>query len=272
MRDAMRRGMGDLTYPQIRDNFHQRLASGEFQAVEGRKHAAGRQFTTPDTIAMEKSAVAHLRGGQETLVAITSPERAEDHISARPHLTEGQQHAIREVLASSDRVQGLQGLAGTGKTSTLDALRQAAEGEGYAVQGFAPTPKAAKQLRDAGISAGTLQSFIARGGLDRVVGDPASRHLYMLDESSLASTRQMQHFLQKIGPQDRVLVIGDTRQHQGVEAGKPFEQMQDAGMRTARLDQIVRQKEPGLLNAVEHLSRNETVVGIALLQQQGRVT
>lgn len=94
----------------------------------------------------------------------------------------------------------------------------------------------------------------------------------MLDESSLASTRQMQSFLEKIGPQDRVLLVGDTRQHQGVDAGKPFEQMQQAGMRTAQLDQIVRQKDPELLLAVEHLSRNETAIGVQLLERQGRIT
>ncbi|MHB1702488.1 MAG: ATP-dependent DNA helicase [Acidobacteriaceae bacterium] len=94
----------------------------------------------------------------------------------------------------------------------------------------------------------------------------------MLDESSLASTRQMQSFLEKIGPQDRMLLVGDTRQHQGVDAGKPFEQMQEAGMRTSQLDQIMRQKDPELLRAVKHLSRNETATGIQLLQQQGRIT
>lgn len=47
----------------------------------------------------------------------------------------------------------------------------------------------------------------------------------MLDESSLAGTKQMRSFLDKIGPNDRVLVIGDTRQHQGVAAGRPFQQM-----------------------------------------------
>jgi hypothetical protein len=40
-----------------------------------------------------------------------------------------------------------------------------------------------------------------------------------------------------------VLLIGDTRQHQGVEAGRPFEQLQEAGMRTAELNEIVRQKD-----------------------------
>jgi ATP-dependent exoDNAse (exonuclease V) alpha subunit len=80
----------------------------------------------------------------------------------------------------------------------------------------------------------------------------------MVDESSLASTRQMQSFMEKIGPQDRVLLVGDTRQHQGVDAGKPFEQMQQAGMQTSQLDQIMRQKDPELLRVVEHLSKNET--------------
>ena len=56
------------------------------------------------------------------------------------------------------------------------------------------------------------------------------------------------NFFNKIGPQDKVLLIGDTRQHQGVDAGKPFEQLQQAGMQTAQLDQIVRQRDPQLLN------------------------
>jgi ATP-dependent exoDNAse (exonuclease V) alpha subunit len=94
----------------------------------------------------------------------------------------------------------------------------------------------------------------------------------MVDESSLSSTKQMREFLEKIGSQDRVLLIGDTRQHQGVEAGKPFEQLQQAGMRTAQLGQIVRQKDPELLRAVEHLAKNETKAGIEILQQQGRIT
>jgi ATP-dependent exoDNAse (exonuclease V) alpha subunit len=94
----------------------------------------------------------------------------------------------------------------------------------------------------------------------------------MVDESSLASTQQMRDFLNKIAPQDRVLLIGDTRQHQGVDAGKPFEQLQEAGMKTSQLDQIMRQKDPELLKAVEHLSNNETAIGVQMLGQQGRIT
>ena len=41
---------------------------------------------------------------------------------------------------------------------------------------------------------------------------------------------------------------------------------------TAQLDQIVRQKDPELLRAVEHLSKGEIATGVDMLQQQGRVT
>ena len=72
---------------------------------------------------------------------------------------------------------------------------------------------------------------------------------------------------------DHILLIGDTRQHQGVEAGKPFEQLVNAGMKTAQVGQIVRQRNASeLRKAVEHLSRGEIAEGVALLEQQGRVT
>ena len=66
-------------------------------------------------------------------------------------------------------------------------------------------------------------------------------------------------------------MIGDTRQHQGVDAGRPFQQMQEAGMQTSQLDKIMRQKDSELLKAVQHLANNQTVQGIAMLAEQGRV-
>jgi conjugative relaxase-like TrwC/TraI family protein len=272
MRDALRRGMGDLTYDQVRSNFDQRHGSGEFQIVNGQKHETGRQFTTRETIAAELATVGHMQRGQNTVEPVLPKEQAAAHANSRELLNPAQRRAIEEVLSSHDRVHGLQGLAGSGKTSTLSSIREGAERNGYAVEGFAPTSRATAQLREAGISADTLQGFLARGGQEQTKGDPDRRHLYMVDESSLASTRQMQSFMEKIGPQDRVLLVGDTRQHQGVDAGKPFEQMQQAGMQTSQLDQIMRQKDPELLRVVEHFAKNETAVGVGLLKQQGRVT
>ena len=276
MRDALRRGMGDLTFSQVRDNFEHRHAIGEFQTVEPQKHDTGPRLTTPETIAAERATVEHMQRGQNTVAPIMSEQRAASHAAAIEFLNPAQRRAIEEILTSRDQIHGLQGLAGAGKTTTLAAVREAAQHNGYTVAGFAPTARAAHQLREAaGISADTLQAYLAMGTREQAQtnrDDPANRRLFLIDESSLTSTQQMKEFLDRLGPHDRVLLIGDTRQHQAVDAGKPFEQLQDAGMRTAQLDQIVRQKDPELLKAVEHLARNETHTGISLLQAQGRIT
>jgi conjugative relaxase-like TrwC/TraI family protein len=269
--DALRRGMGEMTYPEVRASFEARIASGEFKEIADNSQKAGRRFTTAATIKAENEIAQKVQHGQNRAPQIMPIEAAVPLSESRPHFNTAQRRVIEEVLTSRDRVQGLQGRAGSGKTSVLETIREGAEQNGYAVEGLAPTSRAAKQLRDAGIKADTLQRFLAGGGL-QAAGDPARKHLYMLDESSLASTQQMRDFLHKIAPQDKVLLIGDTRQHQGVDAGKPFEQLQEAGMKTAQLDQIVRQKDPELLKAVEHLSSNETAVGVQMLEQQGRIT
>jgi conjugative relaxase-like TrwC/TraI family protein len=270
-RDALRRGMGSITYDQVRSNFDLRVSSGEFQAVPAQKHDTGRRFTTEEAMRAEHEVLSRMRQGQDASSRIMSREQVLIHADTRPHLNPAQRAAIEQVLQSRDQIQGLQGLAGTGKTTTLESIRQAAEQNGYAVEGFAPTSRAARQLREAGIPADTLQAFLIRGGQQQAASDPSSKHFYMVDESSLASTKQMREFLYRISPQDKVLLVGDTRQHQGVDAGKPFEELQLAGMRTAKLDQIVRQKDAQLLAVVEHFSRNETAAGVALLQQQGRI-
>jgi conjugative relaxase-like TrwC/TraI family protein len=269
LRDSLRRGMGETTFQDVRAEFDSRQQHGDFLRVSGHKYASGRSFTTIETIAHERANVRHVLEGRNAVEPMMKAEKAEAHAQSRSFLNSAQRTVIEEVLNSSDRIHGLQGLAGTGKTTTLEVIREGAERSGYAVEGFAPSSKAAGQLRDAGISSSTLQSFLAR---QTASDDPDAKHLYMLDESSLTSSRQMRQFLEKIGSQDRVLLIGDTRQHQAVEAGRPFQQMQEAGMQTSQLDRIMRQKDPELLKAVEHLARNETETGIRMLADQGRVT
>ena len=174
---------------------------------------------------------------------------------------------MEDVLSSRDRIQGIQGYAGTGKTTTLSVIRAAAESQGYTVEGLAPTSRAARQLGEAGVETGTLQGFLTRGANRETT---EKKHFYFVDESSLASTNQIRDFLSRLGSQDRVLLIGDTRQHQGVEAGRPFEQLQQAGMRTAHLDEIVRQKDPALKSAVESLAKGDVSGATRVAPQAGQ--
>ena len=268
IRDGLRRGMGEITHTQVRANLEARLASGEFQVVERPQGVPGRQFTTAKTIEAEHEILRRMREGQNHVEPVLSRPHAIAVADQHPHLNRAQKSVVEDVLSSPDRIQGIQGFAGAGKTTTLTVIRSAAERQGYQVEGFAPTSRAARQLNEAGIEAGTLQGFLARSANPDL---PEQKHFYLVDESSLASTNQIREFLSRLGPDDRVLLIGDIRQHQGVEAGRPFEQLQEAGMHTAKLDEIVRQQDPALKSAVEMLATGQVSAALDALQQQGRV-
>lgn len=267
MRDALRRGMGDVTYSQVRAQLQARTENGEFRTIAQARNTPARQFTTANTIREEQEIIDRMRQGKNQVAPVLSPQLALAVADKNQHLNRAQRNVIEDVLRSPDRIQGIQGVAGAGKTTTLAVVREALTAHGYEVAGFAPTSRAAKQLREAGIEASTLQSFLTRS----IQADGAQKHFYFVDESSLASTRQMREFLARLGSQGRVLLIGDTRQHQGVEAGRPFEQLQQAGMRTAKLDEIVRQKDPSLKAAVELLARGRSAAALIELRDQGRV-
>src|SRR5579863_9071691 len=268
IRDGLRRGMGEINHAQVRANLDARLASGEFQIVERSQGVPARQFTTAKTIQAEHEILRRMRDGQNQVEPVISRPKAiavADHLQ---HLNQAQKSVVEDVLSSRDRVQGIQGYAGTGKTTTLSVVRAAMESQGYTVEGLAPTSRAARQLAQSGVETGTLQGFLARG----TSSDATERkHFYFVDESSLASTNQVREFLNRLGPQDRVIFIGDVRQHQGVEAGRPFEQLQQAGMRTAHLDEIVRQKDPALKSAVESLAKGDVSSALESLHKQGRI-
>jgi conjugative relaxase-like TrwC/TraI family protein len=269
IRDGLRRGMGEITHDQVRAHLDARLASGEFQIVERPQSVPGRQFTTAKTIAAEQEVLRRMREGQNQVEPVLSRPQAIGVADEHHHLNRAQKSVIEDVLSSPDRIQGIQGFAGAGKTTTLTVVRSAAESQGYRVEGFAPTSRAAKQLEQAGVHAGTLQGFLARG--QSTEPNSEQKQFFFIDESSLASTNQMREFLARLGTNDRVLLIGDIRQHQGVEAGRPFEQLQEAGMRTAKLDEIVRQKDLALKSTVELLATGQVSAALDALGQQGHV-
>jgi conjugative relaxase-like TrwC/TraI family protein len=267
IRDALRRSMGESTFREVRENLEHRFRSGEFIEV-GREspNGADRTLTTREMLDYERDNIARMQTGRERHDPLVSEEARQELSGKFGHLSNGQRRAVEEILSNQDQLVGLEGVAGAGKTTSLAAIREAAEHQRYQVEGLAPTSRAAHQLEEAGIHSSTLQRHLA--GPHR---DHAERHLYIVDESSLASTRQVNAFLRRLEDQDRVVFVGDTRQHQGVEAGRPFQQLQEAGMHTAHLDEIIRQKDPALKQAVEQLAHGQVREAIENLSRQGRV-
>jgi conjugative relaxase-like TrwC/TraI family protein len=269
LRDALQRSLGEARTDNIKQEVDRRVERGDFIAVQQEQSAPGRSFTTPSMIELERETIDHMRAGQGQHAELVSNSTRETIAREYDHLNESQRAAVQETLANRDQIVALEGAAGTGKTTALTAVRDAAEREGYQVEGFAPTSRAAHKLAEAGIETSTIQHHLARGDGQAPAAD--EKRLYVLDESSLASTKQMHTFLERLGPDDRVLLVGDVRQHEAVEAGRPYHQLQEAGIRTAHLNEIVRQRDPELRAVVEQLSRGDVHGAVERLDHQGRV-
>jgi len=262
---ALNRGMGETTYPHVLQEFQQRAARGEFRTV-----GAGQQYTTAAMLRMEREIITRMQEGNQRGMSdpmLVSPQIRIATEDRHPELNASQRQAVDQVFLSREKMVGLDGVAGAGKTTTLAVIREGAEAQGYKVEGFAPTSRAAQKLADAGMETSTLERHLARGQQP----DTGERRLYVLDESSLTSTRQMHEFVHRLHPNDRVLLVGDRRQHEAVEAGRPFAQLQDAGMKTVKLEEIVRQKNPELKQVVEQLARGDVRGAVQGLERQGRV-
>ncbi len=233
---------------------------GGLHAARGLDH--GRHWTTDAAMARESEAIALMHAGQGSGKAIMRGWIAETKLHGG-RLNEGQKEAVKMALASKARVIGVQGYAGTGKTTMLKRLRTLAESRDYRAVGLAPSASAARTLsQESGIESETLQRFLARnagiiGGRGTVKGlrqlrASFSKTVLVVDESSLASSEQMRGLLKAATTLrvPRVVLVGDEKQLGAVEAGKPFEQLRRAGMQTAVMDEILRQRDMELKEAV----------------------
>ncbi len=235
---------------------------------EGRLHMApafhtGEGMTTDRALADERETIGLMRDGQDRARPVMRGWLVQAHIHRGP-LTQGQKEAVKLILGARDRVVGVQGYAGTGKTAMLSRARALADVRGYRVIGLAPSASAAATLgREAGIRSETLQLFLARnagiaeGRLskkgEREMRAAFARTVLIVDEGSLASTVQARDLLRitNVLRIPRVVLVGDAKQLDAVDAGKPFAQLQAAGMKTAVMDEIMRQRDPELKAAVE---------------------
>jgi conjugative relaxase-like TrwC/TraI family protein len=266
--DALRRNLGLTNYVAVSAELHRRQESGEFIKITRQERPP--ETTTERMLAMEKQNIQTVIDGKENRPAMVEAKRANEVVTAiaerqQRSLNSNQQSAIEQILSSGDQIIGLQGGAGTGKTTALSVLREAAEKEGYQVRGFAPSARAAQQLGESGIEPETIQKFLRRRK------EPATvSRLFVLDESSLASTKHINKLFARLEPEDKVLLVGDVRQHQAVEAGSPFEQLQRHGMTTVGLRENIRQRTE-LKQTVEKLAVRDTREAVAELISRGKV-
>lgn len=243
-----------------------KIESGEL--IRGANAAFENALTDRESIGRELAVLDEFKMGQGAGRALAT-ERVIQRTIYKDTLNDGQMFAVKTALTTVDRFVGVQGYAGTGKTFMLSKMQAVAEKQGYEVVGLAPSNKAVGELNEVGIAAGTLQGFLAKyqglsegrmseGAVAAMTAEFTNK-LIVLDESSMTDTRQMRDLMNIANRIDapKVVLLGDTKQLDAVGAGTPFRALQNEGMQTAVMNDIRRQEDPRLLEAVMNTIKGE---------------
>ena len=243
--------------------------------VDALNRGGARRFVTDRAVRAEKEIIARMKQGRGAGAPLAAAGPDGESL-VRRGLSEGQAEAVRTIVFGEDRVVGVQGYAGTGKTAMLREVARLV-GAGRIIA-LAPTAVGAQAMsREAGLPARTLQSFLTRfGGVAGEGTEPREMAalrarfgggVVILDEASMVGALQMRDLMrvtERLGV-ERLALVGDSRQLRAVSAGQPFRQLQEAGMRTALMARIVRQRNPVMREAVEAVLARDPARAVALL-------
>ena len=199
--------------------------------------AVGR-WTTGTVRAQERAALADARdvaAGHRGRVSAGAASEALAGRELRPDQLEAFRHA-----AGQGGIKIVEGRAGTGKSYTLSAIRDAHERAGYEVVGLAPTNAVAQDLgKDGFARAATVHSELFRIKNGRASW--STRTLVVVDEAAMLDARvtgELMTEARRAGA--KVVVAGDDRQLASIERGGLFAELK-AEHGSAAITEVTRQ-------------------------------
>ncbi|HBC0309618.1 TPA: conjugative transfer relaxase/helicase TraI [Salmonella enterica subsp. enterica serovar Napoli] len=240
----------------VRTEIARQVDSGELIQLDSVSGAGNRVLVPRVAYEMEKTIIRHIAEGKDAV----QPLMALTPASVLAGLTAGQREATRTVLENTDRFMAIQGYAGVGKTTqfraVMGALNTLSESVRPQVIGLGPTHRAVHEMREAGVEARTLASFLSETRLAIQAGEtPDFRNvLFLTDESSMVGNRDMAELYQLVAAGGgRMVSSGDTAQLQAISTGLPFRLVQQrSAIDTVVMQEIVRQT-PALRPAIESI-------------------
>lgn len=252
------------TLPDIEHRVDQLLRQGHLQKGKG---ADRNLVTTRDAIGLEQRIIAAFETGRGHGSAVVEADVAGERLQALSQLkygltlNPGQEGAGRLLLASHNRIVAIQGVAGAGKSTVLKPVADILREEGRSVLGLAVQNTLVQMLeRDTGIPSMTVARFLRQhqglleaAGQARLAEARASLRgtTVLLDEASMVGNADKEKLvrLANLLQLDRFASIGDRKQLGAVDAGKPFDVMQKAGVETATMNTNLRARDKALRDA-----------------------
>ena len=225
----------------------------------------GREYCTTKEVLREEQAMVNLaRQGKGQIRPL--------YKTAPVLKLEGQQaEAVSHILTTTDRVSIVRGAAGTGKTTLLKEAAKHIEAAGKKLTVVAPTAQASRGvLRDDGFSeAETVAALLAKSKQQ----EQLKGNVLWVDEAGLLGTADMRALLQLAQTHDAQLILGgDTRQHSSVIRGDALRVLNTvAGIHTAEVSKIHRQKDEMYRSAVQDLFNGDVRTGFDKLDEMGMV-
>lgn len=177
-------------------------------------------------------------------------------------MTQEQERAFRSITTGGD-VTVMIGRAGTGKSYTLGAVREACEAQGYRVRGLALSGIAAESLQsESGIQSKTIHRQLFDWNNDRDL--LSNKDIIIVDEAGMVGTRLMHEVLGNAHEADaKVILVGDNEQLQSIEAGGSFRGIiQETGY--VELSEVRRQNVEWQKEATKEFSGEKDQVENAL--------
>ncbi len=221
------------------------------------------EMTLKRFAAEESRAAQRVREGKNTRPSLGDPH------ALPATLMPGQRSAAGVLLSNRDFVAVLIGDAGTGKTTVLSAIEAAHVGaNGKQFVSLAPTTRARDALIESGFAgANTVQRFLMSEADQRA----AAGRVLLVDEAGLLSSQQMDQLTAiAVAQRARLLLVGDTKQHQSVERGDALRGLVErAGVASVRLSEVLRQRGEGNRKFSRLLADGQTLQAMLHAERRG---
>ena len=290
MQNAQKFLLADAINPQILDQVfkEQFISKEDDRLIKIRDN----NYTTKEILNYEKSVLDMLKESKNQVQQIHTQSEAKEKIcqysEKQEHpLTKGQAQAAALILSSKDSIIGIQGDAGTGKTTMLKAVN--ALKEDTKLIGLSYTGKAASEIeaatrekekekasqttfKEGGIKSSTIASFlngIENGTINKQELKDAK---LIVDEASMLGIKdanKLLSFAKEAGAQ--VVLMGDVKQFKAINAGDPFTMLQDNNMKTENMNEVLRQNDKTLKEAVKHLNNYNSDAAFKTLDDASKI-